>query len=674
MTPGMTAVSPDLTQLGRNQNLLHQSPPIRSARTVGQVGQVSLRKSPVERVLVSKEITQTFRSPEISLPGDGRLLQTVPGLQTQESQKVSQIQAPSWPSVSATADLAAVASASFNEFSRKTPSATDIPLSQVAAAKLPSSESLLRPQESSLLRILSSGCGGLDIDSGGDAPSAEELPPWKPSKVIPAPLLADLDQQMFSESPEPKEICWTPSFKSLARLPDRQTEELVEKEVKQVEQVEEVEEVVPEILEAPVVSEPPVVSLVISETPVVSEIPVVSLAPPLLLSVPSMLVPSETKPSRTSMAPTVHDAVCEDGFDSENEEERLETEDDAEQAQESQATDSTDMNETMLREISDLRAALQKERAEKDELAALQKQTAERLNTCEVQMAQQVAQMEQELKKSRAERDALRRRLQETAEQHVELTKRLRKQQELNKSLDKDLNKAESKRRELQNKFEQFRLEMDQAQIDKSLELDSSSISRDSPEVLPPEENFEEELPTAGGLLREWANVYEDPGISSESLDTEWRLQKPIPGRWEVEASPPKESKEEAVTHNQGGGLSMRDLSEIKALKKPPPPVRMLMEVCCLLFQIEPVKTFDERARKRIDYWEPARRYLLSDPFLLSKLRSKQDLEPAQRAKIQKYFKDPNFTSERVLKCSKAAYELYACVSSLAKGPRESEL
>lgn len=118
----------------------------------------------------------------------------------------------------------------------------------------------------------------------------------------------------------------------------------------------------------------------------------------------------------------------------------------------------------------------------------------------------------------------------------------------------------------------------------------------------------------------------------------------------------------------------MRDLSEIKALKKPPPPVRMLMEACCLLFQIEPVKTFDERARKRIDYWEPARRYLLSDPFLLSKLRSKQDLEPAQRAKIQKYFKDPNFTSERVLKCSKAAYELYACVSSLAKGPRESEL
>lgn len=263
----------------------------------------------------------------------------------------------------------------------------------------------------------------------------------------------------------------------------------------------------------------------------------------------------------------------------------------------------------------------------------------------------------------------------------------------MSKSLDKDLNKAEEKRRELQNKFEQFRLEMDQAQSGLS-ELDSSGSVRDSPEApeaLP--ECDEEELPTAGGLLREWANVYQDP---SESLE---RLQKPAPGPplqgltaplggplqplsgacWDVEALPVPSKVEAGQSTIQGqpaastGGLSMRDLSEIKALKKPPPPVRMLMEVCCVLFHIEPVKSFDERARKRIDYWEPARRYLLSDPFLLSKLRAKLDIEPAQRAKIQKYFKDPNFSSERVLKCSKAAYELYACVSALAKGPRASQ-
>ena len=137
------------------------------------------------------------------------------------------------------------------------------------------------------------------------------------------------------------------------------------------------------------------------------------------------------------MAPTVHDAVCEDGLDSEEKEERYAEIEDVEQAQESQATDSTDVNEAVLREVSELRAALQKERAEKDEIAALQQQTAEKLNSCEAEMAQ----MEQELKKSRAERDALRRRLQETAEQHVELTKRLRSWtlNSLNEKLSNDL-------------------------------------------------------------------------------------------------------------------------------------------------------------------------------------------------------------------------------------------
>merc|ERR1712232_57630 len=56
--------------------------------------------------------------------------------------------------------------------------------------------------------------------------------------------------------------------------------------------------------------------------------------------------------------------------------------------------------------------------------------------------------------------------------------------------------------------------------------------------------------------------------------------------------------------------LSLRDLSGIKALKKPPPPIRMLMEVCCLIFHIQPIKHMDDRSGKyKSDYWEPARRY-----------------------------------------------------------------
>merc|ERR1711957_735106 len=114
--------------------------------------------------------------------------------------------------------------------------------------------------------------------------------------------------------------------------------------------------------------------------------------------------------------------------------------------------------------------------------------------------------------------------------------------------------------------------------------------------------------------------------------------------------------------------LSMRDLSEIKTLKKPPPPIRMLMEVCCLLFNIAPMKQADEMGLKRcIDYWEPARRYLLSDTFFLSKLRDFDvgQLPQSQRAKVMQYFRDPDFTAERVRNCSKAAYELYEWVRAI---------
>lgn len=117
--------------------------------------------------------------------------------------------------------------------------------------------------------------------------------------------------------------------------------------------------------------------------------------------------------------------------------------------------------------------------------------------------------------------------------------------------------------------------------------------------------------------------------------------------------------------------LSLRDLSEIKALKKPPPPIRMLMEVCCVVFSIQPVKLPDERSahgKLRYDYWEPARRYLLSDPFFLQKLRTYEDrLSAAQRSKIRRYFKDPEFTAERVRTCSKAAHELYVWLGRLVQ-------
>lgn len=125
-------------------------------------------------------------------------------------------------------------------------------------------------------------------------------------------------------------------------------------------------------------------------------------------------------------------------------------------------------------------------------------------------------------------------------------------------------------------------------------------------------------------------------------------------------------AKAAAAASQASRGLALRDLSEIRALKRPPSPVRRLMEVCCLLFQIEPRRQADERNPKiwRDDYWEPARRILLSDPFFPSKLRSFDagTLSQSQRDKIGRYFGDSNFNAERVRSCSKAAYELFEWV------------
>ncbi|CAJ1385935.1 unnamed protein product [Effrenium voratum] len=347
------------------------------------------------------------------------------------------------------------------------------------------------------------------------------------------------------------------------------------------------------------------------------------------------------KPSRVSMAPTVHEAVCEDLEEEEEEE-------DDERQQRAVPEDQDVANEELLRsELAELREAVARELTARAELEALHRQTAERLSSCEAQRAQ----MAKELRSSKAERDGLRRQLQETSERHVELARRLRKQQETNKQLDSQLNTAEAARLELQNQLGEERevlVESPEAFCDELIDSSlDSALSKDSPEM-------EEELPTAGGLLREWASVYED------AAERRPVLLKRSPWAKEIKAEPPMRSPRESA-----GKLSMRDLSEIKALKKPPPPIRMLMEVCCLLFHIQPVKSRDDSARQHLDYWEPARRFLLSDPFLLSKLRSFEEIGPAQRAKIKKYFKDPDFSAERVLKCSKAAHELYVCVSSL---------
>ncbi|CAE7422470.1 DNAH7 [Symbiodinium necroappetens] len=402
----------------------------------------------------------------------------------------------------------------------------------------------------------------------------------------------------------------------------------------------------------------------------------------------------QEKPSRLSMAPTVHDAHCKDSDESEvissplSEEEPWSAPVDSAPRQEinepSPQAEVAEAEVTRLQaELEELQGTLTRERALRDEAETAQSRASKRLSSAEGRAAQLATQ----LQRCKVERDELRRQLHEKSEIHVELTRKLRKVQEANRSLDSELNKTEALRLAAQNRaaaaqeargqaealLDSLRDllrnvdEVDSAQaavsltkVKEQLEGFATEPQLSAPKTKDPE--AEEELPTAGGLLREWASVYDNAEDARRDPPAGPVLLQQRSPSWN-KATKSREVPSSSPPSARGAGeqlaqLSLRDLSEIKALKKPPPPIRMLMEVCCLLFHIQPVKHLDEQCvhhRLRTDYWEPARRYLLSDPFLLSKLRSHgKDIGPPQRAKIKKYFKDPEFSAERMLKCSRA--------------------
>jgi len=507
-------------------------------------------------------------------------------------------------------------------------------LSQVAAALLPPA----------------SQAGGRDAGPFEPfAPAPEEVPLWRSCQTTP-PVLLDATNAN-------QEIAWTPSFTTLAHLRPQGAIEPA-----------------PQSPEA---------------------------------TTEDTSSPQEDKPSRASMAPTVHDAVCTDDEESEAQGSPDSAEEippwaamplaaEPRQASKEGALEPVEPAEAqpqvppeLLSELEELRQSLAVERAQRLEAEASQARTSQRLSSAEGRAAQ----LSSDLQRCKVERDELRRQLHEKSEIHVELTRKLRKAQEANKSLDTELNKAEALRLAAHNHaaaardakcqlevlFDSLRDQLrDVEEVEETLlaaklcklkdQLAAFSMEpRKDPEA-------EEELPTAGGLLREWASVYnnaedtraEPPGpVLLQQRTSGWSKSSRHREDRQILSSPPSARG----PGEQIAQLSLRDLSEIKALKKPPPPIRMLMEVCCLLFHIQPVKHLDEQCvhhRLRTDYWEPARRYLLSDPFLLSKLRSHgKDVAPAQRAKIKKYFKDPDFSAERMLKCSRAAFELYSCVLRL---------
>jgi dynein heavy chain len=105
--------------------------------------------------------------------------------------------------------------------------------------------------------------------------------------------------------------------------------------------------------------------------------------------------------------------------------------------------------------------------------------------------------------------------------------------------------------------------------------------------------------------------------------------------------------------------LKKSDIDEVKSLKTPPSGVVLTIRVCCLMFEVKPVKKNDPNnpGKKIDDYWEAGQKQLLTDAkvFINSLFNFDKDNIPDRIIKsIAPFMDDPNFTPAAIERSSKA--------------------
>ena len=105
--------------------------------------------------------------------------------------------------------------------------------------------------------------------------------------------------------------------------------------------------------------------------------------------------------------------------------------------------------------------------------------------------------------------------------------------------------------------------------------------------------------------------------------------------------------------------LKKSDIDEVKSLKTPPGGVVLTIKVCCLMFEVKPIKKNDPNTpgKKIDDFWEAGQKGLLTDAkvFINSLFTFDKDNIPDRIIKaIAPFMDDPAFTPAMIEKASKA--------------------
>jgi len=114
--------------------------------------------------------------------------------------------------------------------------------------------------------------------------------------------------------------------------------------------------------------------------------------------------------------------------------------------------------------------------------------------------------------------------------------------------------------------------------------------------------------------------------------------------------------------------LSKSDIVEVKAMKKPPPGVKITLEAVCIMMKVKPKKIPNPDGKGKVDdYWDSAQKELLNDPKFLQRLMDydKDNISDEVINKVRPFCERDDFTPDIVKKASVAAASLCKWVHAM---------
>ncbi|KAL3266451.1 hypothetical protein HHI36_010623 [Cryptolaemus montrouzieri] len=116
--------------------------------------------------------------------------------------------------------------------------------------------------------------------------------------------------------------------------------------------------------------------------------------------------------------------------------------------------------------------------------------------------------------------------------------------------------------------------------------------------------------------------------------------------------------------------LNKNDITEVRAMKRPPGGVIYVIESICIVKNIKPNKLPGAKIGEKIlDYWEPGRQMLADPGAFLSSLMNfdKESITEEMIEKLTKYVNDDGFQPAKIAKISKACTSLCMWVHAMYK-------